>query len=176
MRRLAAAPKDAVALLRQHVAPVAAPDAARVAKSIADLDSEQFDVRAAAEQALDAVGETALPACRAALAKARSVELRRRLEGFIAKQTRAQWQPNADRLRKLRAVEVLEMAGTAACRAMLEKLGRGAAGRSSRRKRSAACGGSVGETMTYAWTRRCFASISQVIVSKRHTPMKCVKR
>jgi hypothetical protein len=128
MRRLAAQPEYALALLRQHLKAVAKPDAPLMAKLVADLGSEQVDVRAAAQRGLEQMEDAALPACRAALAGARSVEYRRRLEDLIDRQVRARWHPDADRLRRLRAVEVLEMAGTADCRALLEQLARGAGG------------------------------------------------
>jgi RNA polymerase sigma factor (sigma-70 family) len=128
MRRLAAVPKDAVALLRQRVTPVARPDEKRLAKLLADLDSQQFEVRDAAQAELAKVGETALPACRAALQAATSLELRRRLEGLMDQFAAETSKPSPERLRLLRSVEVLEMAGTAECRTLLQQLADGAPG------------------------------------------------
>jgi RNA polymerase sigma factor (sigma-70 family) len=128
MRQLVAAPKVAVALVREHVKPVAAPDSKHVAKWIADLDSEQFAVRTAAERELEKLGDTAVSACQAALKNAGAVELRRRLEGLVAKHMRVHWQPDPDRRRILRLIEVLELAGTSECRAALQQLANGAAG------------------------------------------------
>jgi WD40 repeat protein len=128
MRRLASSPKDGVALVRQRVLPIAAPDEKRLAKLIEDLDSNQFDLREAARIELEKLGETAVHACRTALQRNQTVELRRRLEGLDEKQSRAIWNPGPERLRMLRAVEVLEMSGTPEARVVLKTLAEGAPG------------------------------------------------
>jgi hypothetical protein len=128
MCRLVAAPDAAVALLRERLTPVPRPSAQRLAQLIADLDSQQFAVRDAARQELARWAETAVPACRAALASATSLELRRRLQGLLDEQRQEAATPGPDRLRLLRAVEVLELVGTAAGRALLQQLADGAAG------------------------------------------------
>jgi RNA polymerase sigma factor (sigma-70 family) len=127
MRRLASAP-NVVALLRQRLAPIPRPDEKRIAKLLADLDSQQFEVRDAAEKELAKLAETAVPACRAALRTAGSLELCRRLEGLIDKQAAEAARPSPDRLRRLRSVEVLEMAGSPECRRLLQHLADGAPG------------------------------------------------
>ena len=127
MRRLASAP-NVVALLRQRMAPIPRPDEKRVAKLLAELDSQQFAVRDAAEKELAKLAETAVPVCRAALRTAGSLELRRRLEGLIDKQAAEAMRPSPDRLRWLRSVEVLEMAGSPECRRLLQHLADGAPG------------------------------------------------
>ncbi len=128
MRRLASSPKDGVALLRQRVLPIPVPDEKRLAKLIADLDSEQFDLRATAQRELEKLGELAVHACHNALKGNPTIELRRRLEGLVEKQARELWNPGPERLRTLRAVEVLEMAGTPDARAALKTLAEGAPG------------------------------------------------
>jgi hypothetical protein len=124
--RLAAAPQEAAALFGERLKPVAAPDAKRLSKLIADLDSEQFDARVVAQKELEQLGETAVDACRAALPTARSLESRRRLERLIETPAAEIARPSGERLRRLRAVEVLEMAGTAECRTVLQRLANGA--------------------------------------------------
>jgi hypothetical protein len=126
--RLASTPKDAVAFLRQRVLPVAAADEKRLAKLIADLDNTQFDLRDAAQGELENLGESALPAIRAALEGKPSVELRRRLEGLAEKQARELWNPGPERLRVLRAVEALEVAATPEAQALLKTLAQGKPG------------------------------------------------
>ncbi len=128
LRRLAAAPKDAVALLRQHFTAVPRPDEKRLAQLIGDLDSQQFEVRDTAQKEIAKLGEIALPACRAGHQAATSLELRRRLEALMDKQAAETLKPSPERLRLLRSMEVLEMAGTAECRALLQKLADGAPG------------------------------------------------
>jgi RNA polymerase sigma factor (sigma-70 family) len=127
MRRLASAP-NVVALLRQRMAPIPRPDEKHVAKLLADLDSPQFEVRDMAEKELGKLAETAVPACGAALRTAGSLELRRRLERLIDKQAAEAVRPSPDRLRWLRSVEVLEMAGSPECCRLLQHLADGAPG------------------------------------------------
>ncbi len=110
VRALAGDPAKAVPFLAERVKPVAPPDARQVAKLIADLDADDFDVRASAHKQLEGLGELALAPVREALKAATSAEQRRALEE-LAKAAAA---PNAsgERLRLVRALEVLEMAGT----------------------------------------------------------------
>jgi WD40 repeat protein len=65
---LAAAPDQAVFLLREHLKPALAADPQRLRRLLADLDSEQFAVREKARRELAALGELAEPALRQALA------------------------------------------------------------------------------------------------------------
>jgi RNA polymerase sigma factor (sigma-70 family) len=126
MRRLASAPYAAV-WLRQRMAPIPRPDEKRLAKLLADLDSQQYEVRDAAQKELAKLAETAVPACQAALRTA-PLEVRRRLEGLIDKQAAEAVRPSPERLRSMRAVEVLEMAGSPECRKLLQHLADGAPG------------------------------------------------
>jgi WD40 repeat protein len=126
VRGLAADPARAAALVRERLRPVAAPEEKRLAKLIADLDADVFAVRAQARKELEGLGELAAPALRAALQGSPSAELRRcardLLDGLA---TRA---PTEERLRQLRAVEVLELAGTPEAAAVLKELASGAPG------------------------------------------------
>jgi hypothetical protein len=64
------------------------------------------------------------PYLREALAKAASVEAKRRAEGILAQVERGLW--SGDRLRALRAVQVLEYVGTPPARRLLAELAKGA--------------------------------------------------
>lgn len=96
----------------------------RSARLVGDLNSDSFAVRQKAAVALEEMGEDAGAALRAALAGNPSLESRRRLEGLLRKVEDTPASP--ERLRPLRAVTVLEWAGTPAARQALEVLARGA--------------------------------------------------
>jgi hypothetical protein len=87
-----------------------------------DLDDRRFAVRQKASAELTRLGEAALPALKLALAGDVSLEARRRGQRIVDELTT----PSGDRLRGLRAVEVLENIGTQQARALLQKLATGA--------------------------------------------------
>jgi hypothetical protein len=129
--RLAAQPARSLPLMEKLLTPVAALPAdtvQRLAQWIADLDSPTFAVREKARFELERLGELAIPASREALKGQITLESRQRLEGIIAKQAPQELDPTGERLRGIRAVEVLERAGTLPCLALLRKLSQGAAG------------------------------------------------
>jgi RNA polymerase sigma factor (sigma-70 family) len=121
--RLALAPDAAVALIRERLRPVTAPDDATLDRLIADLNSDRFAVRQKAEAELDRVAPAAVAGLRARLAGAPSLEVRRRLMRLLEKYDPRV--PSPDRLRELRAVELLEQLGTADARAVLTSLAGG---------------------------------------------------
>src|SRR5262249_26988208 len=121
-------PYEPIAFFRQHLKPVAAVDAKRLARLVADLDAEEFAVREKATEELEALGEAAMEACRKALQGNLSAESRRRLERVLSKQIREVGRPSPERLRLLRALEILERARTAVARQLLETLAQGAPG------------------------------------------------
>jgi RNA polymerase sigma factor (sigma-70 family) len=123
MAALAAAPAQAVGLLRDKLRPVAAPDAKRVAELIRKLDGDSFEERESAARELKGLGEGAEAALRKALDGELSPEPRRRLREVLEAVDGTQ-----ERLRKLRAIEVLERIGTADARALLRRLAAGAPG------------------------------------------------
>jgi hypothetical protein len=125
IRRLAASPTDMLPYLDKQLKPVVGADARRVARLIADLDSEQFAVRERAFKELEGLGETAFGTLRQALASKPALELRRRLEMLLEKQEE-RWSPSPERLRTLRALEAVEAAGTPQARQLLRKLAGGA--------------------------------------------------
>jgi WD40 repeat protein len=126
IRRLAAAPVDGLACLGQRVRPVASVDPKHLAKLVADLDSNEFEVRETAEKELEKLGELAAPSCRKAVEGKPSSEVRRRLAVLIEKQTKTEASLPPDSLRAVRAVEVLEIAGTPKAQELLKMLASGA--------------------------------------------------
>jgi RNA polymerase sigma factor (sigma-70 family) len=135
IRLLAAAPDQALPLLRARLRPVAPPDMEHINRLVADLDSIEFSVRDRAAGDLDKLWDLAEPAMQQALARGPSLETRRRIEGLLAN-CAPTVVPTPERLRVLRALEVLERIGTTEAHAFLETQARGAAG--SRLTREAA--------------------------------------
>lgn len=126
--RDAAAPNITIPFLRKHLQPALVVGADRLARLIADLDSDEFAVREKATAELEKLGERALPAYRKALADKPSLESRRRLEELQTK-SQADWSNvSGERLRSLRAIEALEFAGTKEACEVLAQLAAGAEG------------------------------------------------
>src|SRR5262249_44719540 len=76
---LRAAPEQAVPFLKSRVRPVAPiADPKQVARWIADLDDERFEVRQKAQHAIEHLGEPAVPALRRALTDRPPLEMKRR--------------------------------------------------------------------------------------------------
>src|SRR5262249_10304880 len=111
--------------LRTRLQPAPAADAKQVAQWIADLDSDDFKMRAKASRELERLEDDVAGLYRKALEGKRSVEAKRRLEELVEKHVNAWVNPNPERLRILRALEVLELAATAEARRVLETLAQG---------------------------------------------------
>jgi WD40 repeat protein len=127
MADLEKVPALAVPLLKEKLRPVPAPPPqADIQRFVEDLNSPAFAVRSKAMQALQGLRELAEPALRAALARKPSLEVTRRLRTLIEKLEGPETDP--ERLRALRAVEVLERIGTPAARQVLKTLAAGAPG------------------------------------------------
>jgi WD40 repeat protein len=124
MASLIAAPRQAVPLLRERLRPVASADPQQVARLIAELDSDRFAVRENATRELERLGELAEPLLRKAREGAPSLEFRRRLDQLLERLQGPVVSP--ERLRDLRAVEVLEHLGGTEARRLLRKLAKGA--------------------------------------------------
>jgi dipeptidyl aminopeptidase/acylaminoacyl peptidase len=122
MRRLAARPDEAVALVRERLKPVPA-DGGRVRRLIRDLDADDFGVRERATAELGKVVDQVEGALRAAR-EGGSLEVRRRIDAILSRL----WEPTPERLRQARALEVLEWLGTPEAGRLLEGLSAGAAG------------------------------------------------
>ncbi len=128
VRKLAASPTPVVEFLRGRIKATAPADEKRIARLIAELDSDEFAVRQKAVTELENLGDLAAPACREALAGRPSLEVRRRLDRLRKKQFAEARKPSAERVRQLRALEVLELAGSTEARQLLATLAKGAAG------------------------------------------------
>jgi WD40 repeat protein len=119
---LSASAEQAVPFLAKHLQPVPRPDAKVVARLIADLDSDNFNVRQRAMKELGKFGDAIAPALRRALDGKPALEIRRRVQQLL-NQSR-DWTP--ERLREHRAIQALEHIGTPAGRQLLETLAQGA--------------------------------------------------
>lgn len=120
---LTASPDQGLRLLRKHLRPVAPPNKERLARLLADLDSDRFAVRQEATKELEKLGEPAEPALRRALAAKPSLEGRQRLERLVTR-VRERVLSSTD-LRNLRAVEVLEHIATPEAKKVLQTLATG---------------------------------------------------
>ncbi|HEV3259802.1 MAG TPA: WD40 repeat domain-containing protein [Gemmataceae bacterium] len=119
--RLAAAPRQAVPFLAEHLRSVPPGDPKRIGQLIGDLDNKRFAVREKATQDLEKLGPPAEPALRKALAHRPSAEVRRRIEGLL--ENLEQQIPAPEQLQALRALTVLEHIGTPEARRALKQLG-----------------------------------------------------
>jgi hypothetical protein len=113
-------PSGTMQLFRERLHPVPATDAAQIARWIADLDSAEFSVREKGMRELAQRGEAVEGALRKVLEDRPSLEVRQRIKLLLEKLK------GANRLRALRAVEVLEQFDTAESRRLLETLAGGA--------------------------------------------------
>jgi WD40 repeat protein len=132
MRALWAAPDKAVPFLRERLRGVATlewfdDDPQRMDRLVADLDSDDFATRDRATKALATLGKRAEPALRKALASQTSAEAVRRIKELLEGRARGEMAP--ERLRVLRALEVLEVIGDDVARQTLEALGKDAKSR-----------------------------------------------
>jgi dipeptidyl aminopeptidase/acylaminoacyl peptidase len=128
--------REAVPFLKEHLRPAKGLEAAAIAQLIADLDSDEFAVREKATRELEQLGEPAAPPLRLALQGNLSLEARRRAESVLQKLEGPPW--SGERLRELRAVEVLELSGSAEARAVLRGLAKGIPGAMLTQEASAA--------------------------------------
>jgi WD40 repeat protein len=91
----------------------------RLDRLLADLDNDQFAVREKASKEIEGFGLHALPALEKALERNPSTEARRRMEAVMER-------IGPERIRPLRAIEVLEHIGTSEAEDLLKKLASGA--------------------------------------------------
>jgi RNA polymerase sigma factor (sigma-70 family) len=125
VRTLVGSPGQAVCLLRERLPKSASTDVAKLTRLLADLDSDQFEVRQRASRGLQELGMLAGPAMRRTLGNEPSLEARRRLEKILEKLDSAE--RTDEELRLVRAVEVLELIGSAEARQVLREQARGPA-------------------------------------------------
>ena len=121
VRRLAVAPKQSLPLIRRILVPIVPADDKLVANMFADLEKDDFRIRERAARELQNHGETV------------ELTLRRKLETGPPTETAARCrdilehiQQAPERLRKIRALQVLERLPTDEARQFLNALARGA--------------------------------------------------
>lgn len=121
IERLMQHPSEAITFLTDRFHPYSTPDDATIAALLKDLDSDAFAARDAASRKLRAYGALAEPVLRGTLARAPSLEMRRRIEEILStmKPPKLRLPLTGERLRGVRAIEVLERIGTAAARKLL---------------------------------------------------------
>jgi hypothetical protein len=95
----------------------------RLAHALAGLDDDDFEVREKSSRELEKLGEPAEAALRQARKGSESAEVRRRLQQLLERLDAGS--PTAGQLRRMRAAEVMERAGTPDARQALELLRKG---------------------------------------------------
>jgi WD40 repeat protein len=126
VRLLATAPKQGATMLAGRLKPTAPVEPEKLARLVADLESERFAVRQEAATGLVKVGEQAIPALQKVLASQPTIEMRLRVEGLLDKLTGGTL--TAEQLRVVRSVEALERMATPEAKDVLKTLAGGAAG------------------------------------------------
>jgi RNA polymerase sigma factor (sigma-70 family) len=124
IQALAAAPQQTVPFFKGRLRPVSLAEPKQIAPLLADLDSADFGVREKATAELEKLGESAAPALRQALEAKPSLEVRQRVEAVLRKLRKES--PGPQRLREMRALEVLEQVGGTEVRRLLGSLAEGA--------------------------------------------------
>jgi len=117
MVALVAVPGSSVPFLETHL-PLASPASSeQIRRWAADLDNSRFASRKEAMQELEKLGDFAEPVLRPLLLNKPSLETRQRVEELLKK-----LEAGPERLRTLRAIEVLERIGTPSALRVLQKL------------------------------------------------------
>ena len=120
--RLAAYPAKAVALLRENVVAAEAVNAQWLADRLAELDSDKFVVRAAAQRQLQKVVDRVETPLRQTLEKPPSAEVRNRVEAILKTLQNGRSAPiDSEGLRQLRAITVLERIGSHEAQGLLRE-------------------------------------------------------
>ena len=123
---LASSPKSATQFLAEKLKPAPPVDVTKLDQAILDLDSSNFAKRTKATSEIEKFGELAIPALNKVLAANPTVETRRRIEPILEKLITGAL--NAEEVRLVRAIEVLERVGTSEARNVLQALAQGAPG------------------------------------------------
>jgi hypothetical protein len=125
MVRMMADGPTTIAALKERLHPVHPVDAEELARLLKDLESDQFAIREKAGRELEKLADATQLELRRALARPGvSLDLRRRLEAILASIVEI----SGERLRTLRAIEVLERLNTPKARELLKTLADGAPG------------------------------------------------
>ena len=98
-------------------------DEKTLASLVTDLDSRVYLAREKATRQLSSLDRLAEPSLRKALTRQLSPELRQRIEHLLEQMEAV---PSPEQLRAIRAVEALELAGSAEARNLLAALAHGA--------------------------------------------------
>src|SRR5262249_14953782 len=123
---LVAGGEKSVAFVGGKVRPVATGEEERIRQLIADLDSDQLATRDSASKQLEKLGTAAGPLLRQARRSQPSLEARRRIDDLLERITEKKAPTTPDQLRLLRAVQMLEYAGTPEARDALAAVAEGA--------------------------------------------------
>ena len=123
IHRLAAAPRQSIPFLRDRLKPVAAVDAKRLERLIADLDSDSFAVREKASGELRQMGSLIESVLRSSLKKNPPLEVRRRIQQLLEPLNRRTLSP--DELRCVRTVEAVEHMAAPEARQLLTQWAEG---------------------------------------------------
>ncbi len=123
--RLIRSPVETVRFLQTKLKPAKLPavDAKQVQGWVANLDSNDFAVRARAHEALDRLGLAVEPYLRKARAGNTSLETRRRIDQLVAKLDSRGL--SREEIRALRAIEVLERIAASEARTLVQSLAGG---------------------------------------------------
>jgi WD40 repeat protein len=120
--KLVTAPADSIPFLRKTLQPVTPIDPNTIDRLIAELGDDRFAVRKQAMAELEKASDLAAPVLRRTLENKPEPEVRQRAERLLKRLAPA---GSPERLRLLRAVEILEQVGTPAAVEVLKKLVKG---------------------------------------------------
>jgi WD40 repeat protein len=123
IRAFSAAPAQTASFLGERLRPARSAKKEEVDRLIAELDSDDFQVREKAASELEELGGTVGPALRQVIAGRPSAEVRARVNRLLEKLAT----PAPELLRNLRALEALEAVGGAEARQVVERIAKGAA-------------------------------------------------
>jgi WD40 repeat protein len=122
IRQLVSDSKEALATLDKRLATVDSVEPAVLDRYIQELDDDRFEVRRGAKKRLAELGDVAQPALVRVLEKKPSLEASRQIASLLEL---LEDPPQGDRLRLIRAVEVLEDIGSPEARRILKRLSGG---------------------------------------------------
>jgi len=124
IKHFASTPATAAPFLREKLLPISPPDIEQVKRMIGDLDHKDYRRREKAMRGLVDLGERVREPLRQALTSGPTPEVRERIERLIAAEER----PSPEHLRRMRAVEAMEVAGTKEAQEVLAYWASGAPG------------------------------------------------
>ncbi|MBI3409879.1 MAG: hypothetical protein HY040_16190 [Planctomycetes bacterium] len=120
-------PAEALAAFSDRLKPAVGVEAKHIENLVADLDSDQYPLRRKATEELERLGDLAQIPLETALKKKPTLEMQRRLEKLLDKINNEQ-PPPADVLQAIRAVQILEKAGTPEALLLVQRISEGAPG------------------------------------------------